>query len=283
MQTISIVIGRKSIQIAPGLTIGQDLINKAGLAAHEQLLLERKGDVDILMAPQDGILLRGGEEFVLGDGHPQVEDNPCLKHPIHFGFNGHPLAAGALLTRAKATGLEIKQLDPNLKPSDQLVADLDHLADEVIPDGLRMILQKHDKFITAPCGNVGDGGIEFDQLTQVKQAFPDARIEESAGFRYLVIPSWPLAAHWNAEKITLMVILPNGFPMVAPDMFWVSPHLELRDGRQPEGATVVEQHMGQAWQRFSWHLAEGTAAWRVGQSTMLTYLHFCMTRLALTK
>lgn len=283
MKKVIIIIDHKSVEFAPGLTTGQELINLAGLAANEQLLLERIGDVDILVTPQDAIILRGGEEFVLGDGSPVAEDNPCLKHPIHLNFNGHPVAPDKLFPRAKVTGAEIKQLDPNLKPSDQLVSDIDHLADEVIPDNLRLILQKHDKFITAPCGNVGDSGIEFNQLTEVKHTYPEARIEEFGGQRYLVVPNCSITEHWNSDKVTVMVILPNGFPIAAPDMFWVMPHLALQDGRVPEGASQIEQHMDKSWQRFSWHMTEGAAAWRVGHSSMLTYLHFCMSRLALAK
>jgi hypothetical protein len=279
MRTVSIHIDRQSIEIAPGLTLGQDLINKAALSGAQQLLLERKGDVDILITPQDGILLRGGEEFVISDGSPPVEDNPCLKHPVRFDFNGNAVPQGQLFVQAKATGAEIKRLDPNLKASDQLIADLDHLADEVIPDSLRMILQKRDKYITAPCGNVGDG-LMLDQLTELKAHFPEARIEIFDGKQLLIVPNCPLPNHWGEETTTLLVVLPNGFPIAAPDMFWVLPHLRLKDGREAAGATERTVYLGQTWQRFSWHLTEGVSAWRVGHSTMLSYVHFCLTRFA---
>jgi Prokaryotic E2 family E len=279
MRNISVLIDRKSVEIAPGLTLGQDLINKAALTGAQQLLLERKGDIDILVAPQDGILLRGGEEFVISDGSPPAEDNPCVRHPVRFDFNGQNVPKEQLFQRAKATGAEIKQLDPNLKASDQLIADLDHLADEVIADGLRMILQKQDKYITAPCGNVGDG-LVLNQLSELQASFPGARIELEAGNQLLVVPNCPLPLYWSHEEATLLVVLPNGFPISAPDMFWVTPHLKLKDGREPAGATERTGYLGQTWQRFSWHLTEGNGAWRVGHSTMLSYVHFCLSRFA---
>lgn len=283
IKTVSIVIDRQERSITPGLVVGQDLINLAGIAAPEQLLLEIPGDIDVPLAPADVILIRGGETFSIGDGSPQVDDNPCLRHPVPIRFNGHSLPHDKLFPHAKVMGAALKALDPNLQPGDMLVADLDGLADEAIPDDRRIVLQRKDQFITVPCGNVGFGDLLLQQLEAVQTVFPGARLCEEGGTRYLLVEHFPVPAHFARTDVTMLIIVPNGFPMAAPDMFWVDPHLRLADGREPEGGGVYEGHLGRMWQRFSWHYTQGQAAWRVGHSSLLTHLQFCQSRLAQAK
>lgn len=283
IKTVSIIVDREKRDIVPGLVQGQDLINLAGITAPEQLLLEITGDIDIPVSPTDVILIRGNEQFSIGDGSPPIEDNPSLRHPIHFRFNDQVVSHDKLFPQAKVTAAELKRLDPNLQPGDMLVADLRGLADEVIQDDVRIILQPHDQYITVPCGNVGFGDLLYQQLELVKQDFPSARLEDFAGNRYLVVEDFPVPEHFNTLKVTLLAIVPNGFPMAAPDMFWVAPSIKLADGREPEGGTVYEDHIGRTWQRFSWHYTNGQSAWRVGHSSMRTHLQFCQTRLAQAK
>lgn len=283
IKTVSIIIDRQEKTVTPGLVKGQELINLSGVVPPEQLFLEVLGDIDVPISPADGILIRGGEKFSIGDGLPTVEDNPCLRHPIRFRFNDDPLPTEKLFQYAKVTGAELKQLDPNLQPGDMLVADLEGLADESIDDEQRIVLQHKDKFITVPCGNVGFNDPLELQIQAVQAIFPKASLIENAGNRFLVVEQFPVPDHFVPAEVTLLVILPNGFPMAAPDMFWVTPNLRLTDSREPEGAGVVEQYLGKAWQRFSWHYANGSAAWRVGQSSLMSHIQFCQARLALVK
>ncbi len=283
INTVSIIIDRKERFITPGLVSGQDLINLAAIVAPEQLHLEISGDMDVPVAPADAILIHGGEQFSIGDGSPQIVDNPCLRHPINFLFNNHPVQQDKLFPHAKVTGAEIKQLDPNLQQGDMLVADLEGLADETIRDEQRIILQHRDRFITVPCGNVGLGDLLEQQLEAVQAVFPRAGFHEQGGRRYLVVEGFPVPEHFTPNEVTLLVVVPNGFPMAAPDMFWVDPHLRLTDGREPEGGNSHEQHLGRIWQRFSWHYAHGQSAWRIGVSSLLTHLQFCQARLVQAK
>jgi hypothetical protein len=282
-KTVSIFIDREERSIVPGLVIGQDLINLADLVAPDQLLLEVRDDIDVPVSASDALLIQGGERFSIGGGDPQIDDNPCLRKPVHFRFNGHPVAPDKLFPRAKVMAAEIKRLDSNLQPGDMLVADLEGLADEPIRDDQRVILQHKDRFITVPCGNVGDSQLLDQQLHAVQAVFPGARYEEGGGNRYLVVDRFPVPGHFSPTEVKLLVLLPNGFPMAAPDMFWVEPYLRLAGGREPEGASSYEAHLGRTWQRFSWHYTHGQGAWRLGHSGLLTHLQFCQTRLAQPK
>lgn len=281
-ETVQITIAGEHKHVTPGLVMGQTLLSVGGICHPSQLLLEVHGDIDIPVAPGDGILIRGGEVFSIGNGHHPIEDNPCLRHPTHFCFNSEAVHADKLFSKAKVLGAELKKLDPNLKPNDKLYADLDGLADEHIADDLRLILQPKDCFITVPCGNVGLN-LTHLHLEEVQKAYPDARIEEGGSQRYLVVPTFPLPEHWQQPATSLLVQIPNGYPMACMDMFWVSPALRLKNGREPEGASVYEQHLGMQWQRFSWHYVDPQNAWRQGRSSLLTHLQFCGDRLNQTK
>lgn len=277
-KTVQITINGDHKHVAPGLVTGQTLLSLAEVCPPGQLLLEVRGDIDIPVSPGDGILIRGGEVFSVGDGQPPIDDNPCLRHPVHFCFNGEPVHHDRLFKKAKVHGSELKKLDPNLKPNDKLYADLDGLADEAIADDLRLILQPKDCFITVPCGNVGLD-VADQHLAAVQKTYPDARIETEGSQRYLVVPTFPLPEHWQQPATSLLFPIPNGYPMSCPDMFWVTPALRLKNGKEPEGASSYQQHFGKQWQRFSWHYIDPQNTWRPGRSSLLTHLHFCSDRL----
>lgn len=277
---VHITIDHTPREITPGLTLGQVLIQMAGLTGHEQLLLEVPDDIDVPVDPHDAILIMGGEGFSIGKGEPPIEDNPCLRLPIRFHFNGKLIDEDNAFHHPKATGAELKRLDPNLQPGDSLFADLPGFADEPIPDDLRIILRHKDRFIVVPCGNVGSEDLLAQHLTEVQSVFPRAHLLENAGNRYLVVPDVSLPVHWSSSEATLLAIIPNGYPMAALDMFWMDPELRLSDGRSPAGASTGEQHLGRPWQRFSWHYTGGQNGWRLGQSSLLSHLRFCQSRLA---
>jgi len=279
--SVKIRIGRTKVDTQPGLKFGRDLTQLADIT-NQQLLLEIDGDIDVPIADQDIILIRGGEEFVIGDNCPPIDDNPCLRHPIKFKFNGTIISDNQVFKHAKVTVAEIKSLDQNLKQGDILVADLAGLADEVLHDNYRIILQKKDQFITVPCGNVGYEDPITKQLSEVKSRFLNASIESDGANQYLVIPNFGMPNHFKPNAVTFMMILPNGYPISAPDMFWVTPSVKLNGVREPEGASVYETYLGKTWQRFSWHYQDAQK-WQVGVSDLLSHILFCQSRLALAK
>ncbi len=274
---VTITIDGTSHQITAGLVLAPQLLALAQLSGHQQLLLEVRGELDVPIVTQDVIIIRGGESFSIGKGEPPLPDNPCLRNPVHFHFNDKPVPTEQLFKHAKVTGAELKRLDSNLKDGDKLYADIDGLPDELIQDTHRIILQKRDRFITVPCGNVGFNNVIDAQLAEVQAIYPEAYLQ-TQGHTYLVVPKFKLPSGWSAEEVTLLCIVPNGFPMSAPDMFWVAPSLRLTDGREPNAAQVYEQHLGQQWQRFSWHYSN-QASWQPNSSSLLSHLQFCKSRL----
>lgn len=280
MKTTVICIDGVEHTVTPGLIQGHQLFELAGgILAPGQLLIDLDGEIDIPVATGDYLVVRGGEQFVIGDGLPPMDDNPSLRHPIRIKLNGHQTPQEQAFHRPKVNADDIRRLDPNAQPSDGVVLDLRGLADEILPQDGRLIITRHDEFLTVPCGNVGLQTLIEQQLEEVRQHFPHARLEQmSQSGGYLVVPEFPVPRHWDQNSTTLMVMLPNGYPLAALDMFWVSPHLRLRDGREAQAANCFEQHLGGNWQRFSWHYS-GSLGWRPGQSSLLSHLRFASTRL----
>lgn len=147
-QKVSITVDRQARSIKPGAARGLDLINLANLGQDEQLLLEVAGDVDIPLSPKDVIFIRGGEQFSICDGTPAVADNPRVRKPHKLMLNDMQLPEGQESHHAKLTGAELKAL---IGGGDvDLWADLDGIADEIIGDNDRVVLQIQDRFFTVP-------------------------------------------------------------------------------------------------------------------------------------
>ncbi|MHA6823931.1 hypothetical protein ACQUKI_20705 [Ralstonia pseudosolanacearum] len=143
---VQIVVDREPRSITPGAVRGQAIIALANLAEGEQVLLEVTGDVDIPISPTDLIFIRGGEAFSIGDGTPHVDDNPIMRQTPAATLNGQPIPANGHPPRAKMTG---EQLKARVNAGDvDLWSDLDGLADEIIENHDRLILQSIDRLFT---------------------------------------------------------------------------------------------------------------------------------------
>lgn len=279
IHSVHITIDGKKHDLTPGLTSGSILRSLANLTAPEQLLLEVPDDLDIPVDAGDSILIRGGEVFSIGKGTPPLEDNPYLRHGIRVHMNGEKIPEDKAFHHPKVQAGDLRALDPEAKPGDVVYADLDGLADEVIPDSVRLILQSNDKFGVSPAGNVGADLLQ-EHLMEVQAYHPGAHLAESNGQRYLLVPGYQLPEAWGRQVVTLLVLIPNGYPQVAPDMFWVDPEIHLASGADPNAANCRETHLGRQWQRFSWHYRDSQAAWRPATSTLLSHLRFCAARFA---
>lgn len=145
-QQVNIIIDRENRSIQPGAARGKDIIDLAKIGDNEQVLLEVPGDVDIPLAPDDVIFIRGGEAFSIGDGTPVVDDNPLVRRQVEFALNGNPVPESQRSRYAKVTGAALKALaGENVA---DLWADLDGIADELIEDTDRIILQPQDRFFS---------------------------------------------------------------------------------------------------------------------------------------
>lgn len=84
-------------------------------------------------------------------------------------------------------------------------------------------------------------------------------------FKQLPLP----AGKFNHAAADVLVLLPPGYPDVAPDMFYCDPWLTLQSvGRYPTCADQAHAFQGRSWQRWSRH----NTAWRPGIDGLHTML-----------
>lgn len=84
-------------------------------------------------------------------------------------------------------------------------------------------------------------------------------------FRQMPLP----AGKFNHTAADVLVLLPPGYPDVAPDMFYCDPWLTLQNvGRYPTCADQAYTFQGRSWQRWSRH----NKAWRPGIDGLHTML-----------
>lgn len=87
----------------------------------------------------------------------------------------------------------------------------------------------------------------------------------------LIIKDYPVnSAIYDHEKIDLLIFIPTGYNISKLDMFWVCPHLKLKDGSYPQAANYFQDYIGRNWQRFSRHLQ----AWQPGIDGLPMFLSF---------
>lgn len=87
----------------------------------------------------------------------------------------------------------------------------------------------------------------------------------------LVIEGWPVPDGLEPDTTTLLIRLPAGFNIAAPDMFWCDPPLATTNATAPAATQVRNQFQGRTWQRWSRHIGP---AWRPGIDNVASYLGY---------
>ncbi len=278
MHTVIHVAGNR-LDTSRGLVAGAAIYKLADVdSVRQHLLLELADDRDIPLRVDDQIIINGRERFSVGEGPCPADDNPCLRKPLSPVVNEQELSSDKLLHKAKLTFEQLAALDPDFESGDGVFVELNDVPDAQITPGMRILVQDDDRFYTSPCGNVGfDTKLEADlDLLRERGAMVE-RIDN--GTRSLVIiRGLELPSHWNRTTTDILFHAPQGYPLAAMDMFWVTPGLVLADGRSPQNADQIEVHAGETWQRFSWHYPPGHR-WNPATDGLLSHLRFARMRL----
>lgn len=95
----------------------------------------------------------------------------------------------------------------------------------------------------------------------------------------IAVPDTPVGPGWSAVAATIRFLAPNGYPVAAPDCFWVEPNLMLAGGLLPKNSQINNAIAGAGitghW--FSWHVEGGR--WSANCHDLLTWLTLCLKRL----
>ena len=90
------------------------------------------------------------------------------------------------------------------------------------------------------------------------------------GAAAVIIEDWRLpVGKYDHDVVSLLLLLPDGYPDAAPDMFYVEPWIRLcGQSDWPNAAAVSQQFHGRRWQRWSRHWSD----WRPGIDGIQTWL-----------
>lgn len=94
--------------------------------------------------------------------------------------------------------------------------------------------------------------------------------KDEGGKKGIILKGRPLpAGRYDASKADILILLPPGYPDVAPDMFYLMPWVKLVPANKyPNKADQPLQFAGQKWQRWSRHNKE----WRPGVDGIWTMI-----------
>lgn len=119
------------------------------------------------------------------------------------------------------------------------------------------------------------------QMDAVRSKHPAATIEQLRhGAHVVVVPGVKLSERWTPRAVTLVLLLPPGFPGACPEHFWTQE--DVRDAEErPIGAprsshpnNEITGYTGKTARWFSWRLQ----AWNPNSCTILTWLNTCRQR-----
>lgn len=112
---------------------------------------------------------------------------------------------------------------------------------------------------------------EFDRDYLIEKGFEFVEISE-AGNNGLIIRNWILPlGKFNLQTSDLLILIPNGYPEVHPDMWYFNPALLLAQTNICARQTQISINFnGIAWQRWSRHFPANE--WRSGIDGIHTYL-----------
>lgn len=81
-------------------------------------------------------------------------------------------------------------------------------------------------------------------------------VEIDPSLNWFIIKQYPLGNGWNKPEISVLILIPSGYPTTPPDNFYTDPDLRLAQGAQPNRATPCVQ-IGKQWLQFSYHVEKG--------------------------
>lgn len=88
----------------------------------------------------------------------------------------------------------------------------------------------------------------------------------------LILRNWLLpVGKFNLQTADLLILIPNGYPEVRPDMWYFNPAILLAPSNKPARQTQANINFeGKVWQRWSRHYPANE--WRSGVDGIHTYL-----------
>lgn len=107
----------------------------------------------------------------------------------------------------------------------------------------------------------------------------DAEVTLEGNRIFIVIKKAPLPPMvFRIKSSDILFMTDSQYPFSALDMFWTEVDVIRKDGGAPQGAELIENYIGRAWRRFSWHR---NGLWNPASNGILDHYSFVESRWAL--
>jgi hypothetical protein len=83
------------------------------------------------------------------------------------------------------------------------------------------------------------------------------QLEISPNFDWVIIKFFNLTVGWSKGSISVLLIIPPGYPLTPPDNFFTDPELRLANGSCPTNCSEKQTQIGRLWLQFSYHVESG--------------------------
>ena len=158
MSKVTITLANEQAEIEKGLIKVDELYEKSGIKPDEKCLyLNKSGDIDIPLLPDEHIIIHGGEDIFADNINEDIGDNPAVRNPVCFEFNGKKIEQG--LEKIKVSGKDILCRDEELE-SPRLFTDVAGKTDDFVQDDITLVVQETDVYFTVPSGGVDSIDLE---------------------------------------------------------------------------------------------------------------------------
>ena len=91
------------------------------------------------------------------------------------------------------------------------------------------------------------------EIEELRSEHPNITVTEESDMINLVFPGFALGEGYSVATSDVLLRVPRSYNDAGPDMFWTGVEVTLKDGKIPQAAENIENHLGHPWRRFSWH------------------------------
>ena len=148
MSKKKITVNGKTVETQAGLRRVDELYGELEVNVKSKyLFLNKSQDIDVPLFPDDYIIIHGAEELVIGNYDSAIGENPNVRNPVCFNFNGERIAEG--FQKAKVSGSIICELEKEIDTV-RLFVDVESGVDAIIRDDMTVVIQKKDSYFTIP-------------------------------------------------------------------------------------------------------------------------------------
>ena len=131
------------------------------------------------------------------------------------------------------------------------------------------------RFKKAPRFNRGHEVVALSRL-EVEMGLLKIRygkIDSGENLDWFVVKEFRIPQGWNSELVELLVLIPAGYPVTAPDNFFVRNGLRTAKGAVPGNYSESQSVLGSTWAQFSYHVQDWNPSPSIEDGdSLLTYM-----------